>query len=99
MANTREQLKRIGAESVNDEALVQAGMRTIRGAVQETLKAKGITEANFDLVLKNGERISITSDTNPALDRPAEEVSSMSVKQSAKAGGLDWEIETIFTVR
>lgn len=85
MANTREELAKIGAQ--NSEALVQAGVRTVRDAIRDALKAKGISEAvGFELTLKNGENITILSEDNPNMDRPASEVQSVAVKQSARAG-------------
>jgi hypothetical protein len=76
------------------DQLAAVGAKTIRDAIAETLKAKGIEDAvGFELKLTNGETISITSDSNPALDRPAAEVRSVDVKQSARAG-----LAQIFTV-
>lgn len=87
MANTREALKKIGASNMNDEALVEAGKNTIREKIAQTLRDAGIEEAvGFEVKLLNGETISITSDRNPALDRPASDVAEVSVKQSARAG-------------
>jgi hypothetical protein len=86
MGNTREVLKKLGTQQ-SEEALVEAGKRTIADAVAQTLREKGISEAvGFDIVLKNGERITISSDSNPNLQRPASEVESINVRQSAKAG-------------
>lgn len=76
-------------------ALVELGKKTIRDRVQEALAASGIENAvGFELKLVNGETISITSDENPNLNRPAEEVSEVSVKQSAQAG-LGFEVFTV----
>jgi hypothetical protein len=76
------------------DQLAAVGAKTIRDAIAETLKAKGIEDAvGFELKLTNGETISITSDGHPALDRPAAEVSNLEVKQSARAG-----LAQIFTV-
>jgi hypothetical protein len=92
MANIRKNLAEIGQKSLQSEgAQVQAGIRTIRDVVKDALKAAGVEDAvGFDLKLLNGETISITSDSNPALDRPAAEISpeagSVRMKQAARAG-------------
>lgn len=92
MANTRRNLADIGRKSLTSEdALVEAGKKTIRDVVTEALRKAGVEDAvGFDLKLVNGETISITSDKNPALDRPAAEVSSdpgsVRIKNAARAG-------------
>jgi hypothetical protein len=92
MANTRQNLAEIGRKNLqSEEALVEAGKKTIRDAVTEALRKAGIQDAvGFDLKLVNGETISITSDKNPALDRPAAEISndpgSVRIKTAARAG-------------
>jgi hypothetical protein len=86
MGNTREVLKQLGSQQ-SEEALVQAGLKTIGDAIAETLRAKGISEAvGFDVTLKNGEKFTISSDQNPNLARSADEVENINVRQSAKAG-------------
>lgn len=99
MANTRGSLAEVGRRALNDEAqLIEAGKRTIRDVVQKALVDAGIEEAvGFELKLVNGETISITSDSNPALNRPAEDVQEVNVRQSAKAGGWTIEVHTTFT--
>jgi len=89
MANTRETLKRIGASKMNDQALVDKGKQTIRDVVASALRNAGVEDAvGFELKLVNGETISITSDSNPNLDRPAAEVApgGVNIRQSARAG-------------
>ena|SRR5687767_11942336 len=92
MANTRRTLADIGRKQLQtEEQLIEAGKRTIRDVVKDALRKAGVEDAvGFDLRLVNGETISITSDNNPALDRPAAEISpeagSVRMKQAARAG-------------
>jgi hypothetical protein len=89
MANTRKALRDIGASNMNEDALVQKGIETIRDLVKDALRSKGIEDAvAFELKLTNGETITINSESNPNLNRPASEVApdGLNVRQSARAG-------------
>lgn len=89
MARTRDALKTIGARSMNEETLVEAGKNTIRDLIAKTLRDAGVEDAvGFELKLVNGETITINSDRNPALDRPASDVArdGVAIRQSARAG-------------
>lgn len=69
--------------------LLDVAQKTIRDEVAKTLQGLGISEAvGFEITLKNGGTHQILSNDNPLLNRPASEVSRISVKQSAQAGGL-----------
>lgn len=87
MSSTRNALKALGSQSMNEEALIEAGKNTLRDKIAQTLRESGITEAvSFDVVLKNGETFNIASEANPRMATPAAEVSSVRPRQSARAG-------------
>lgn len=86
---SREVLKQLGSDAVNDDVLIEAGKKVLRDGVKEFLASKGITEAvGFVVELRNGETFTVLSDENPRMNTPMAEVKNIDVKQSAKAGGL-----------
>ena len=89
MGRTREVLRELGSQAVNDDVLVEAGQKVLRDGVRQYLADKGLTEAvGFVITLKNGETFTILSDENPKMSTPMEQVENIEVKQSAKAGGV-----------
>lgn len=75
--------------STISEAGAAKKVRTIRDEIQAMLARRGITAAvGFEIVTKNGEQFTVVSDVNPNLERDADEISSINLKQSAKAGGV-----------
>lgn len=69
------------------KTLEQIGAETIGSLLKKTLADAGVSEAvGFEVVLRNGGTHTILSDSNPILNSPASEVSSVKIKQSADAG-------------
>lgn len=84
--STRNALVELG-KSASEEQLIEAGKKVLRDGIREYLASKGLSEAvGFEVKLKNGEEFTVLSDENPKLDTDMEEVASIDVKQSAKAG-------------
>lgn len=89
MSNTRNALVELG-KSANEETLIEAGKKVLRDGIREYLASKGLSEAvGFEVKLRNGEEFTVLSDENPKIETPMDEVESINVKQSAKAGSLD----------
>lgn len=89
---TRDQLIEIGRDAIelDDQALINAGLKVLRDGIREYLSDKGLSEAvGFVVTLKNGEQFTVLSDENPKMETPMDQVASIDAKQSAKAGGLD----------
>ena len=62
-------------------------MSTVRDAIKEALAKAGVENAqSVQVVFDNGDTTLIVSGRNPALERPADEVSRLEFKQSAEAG-------------
>lgn len=100
MGRTKEVLRELGSAAVNDDVLVEAGKKVLRDGVREYLAGKGLTEAvGFVIELRNGETYTILSENSPRMDTPMEDVKSIEVKQSAKAGGLDAMLGELASVR
>lgn len=90
MGKTREVLKELGSQAIDERALIAAGQKVLRDGVREYLASKGLTEAvGFEITLKNGEQFTILSDENPRMATPMAEVEKIEPKQSAKAGAID----------
>ena len=86
---TRNVLRELGEQTIDEQALIDAGQKVLREGVKEYLASKGLTEAvGFVITLKNGEEFTILSDENPRMTTPMGEVANIEVKQSAKAGGV-----------
>lgn len=99
MGRTREVLRELGSQAVNEDTLVEAGKKVLRDGVREYLASKGLTEAvGFEITLKNGEQFTILSDENPRMATPMAEVQNIEVKQSAKAGGVDEMIGNLLSI-
>lgn len=97
---TRNVLRELGEQSIDEQALVEAGQKVLRDGVKEYLASKGLTEAvGFVITLKNGEEFTILSDENPRMSTPMSEVENIDVKQSAKAGGLAGVLDNLLSVR
>lgn len=87
MADTRKALADLGRQSINEETLVEAGIKTVRDEIRKLLASKGISNAiGFKVELVNGQTITIASEQNPAADTPMSEVKSVRPTQSARAG-------------
>lgn len=80
----------VATETNTETEELQRSARTLRDEIRRVLSAKGISEAvGFEVTLKSGENFTILSDTNPRMDTPAELVSSVQIKQAARAGGVN----------
>lgn len=68
-------------------ALQEIGARTVRDLLKQTLQQAGLAEAvGFELKLTNGSQVTVSSDSNPVLNEPADTVADVKVRQSARAG-------------
>lgn len=66
---------------------VQAGSAVVRDAIRQTLESLGLeSAASFEIKLKNGATVTISSDDNPALNTSMNEVASITPRQAGKAG-------------
>lgn len=92
MSNTRQALANLGAQ--NSDALVQAGLQTLKDVIRKALNDSGIEEAvGFEVKLTNGEEFTVLSEANPRMSTPAADVASVTPRQSARAGltGDQWK--------
>lgn len=87
MAN-KQALADLGRANMNEDALVEVGINTLRDRIADTLKKAGLSEATgFEVKLTNGQEFTILSPSNPRLDSiPAREVAGVTPRSSASAG-------------